>query len=456
MIITKRAIPRRTVLKGLGAAVALPVLDGMVPALTALAQTAAQPVKRFSITYAAHGASPGYWVPSTEGAAYELTRPLKSLEAFQDRILLLTGIDNDVAMARTGDPRGGHGRMAPAFMTGVHAKPTQGVDYAAGISIDQIVASQIGRETQLTSLQLSLEPVEFGGTCDSGYACAYTNTLCWRNPTMPLPMESNPRIVFERMFGDTGSTDPAVRLRRLQQKRSILDSVMEGATGLTNAVGPTDRHLLNEYLESIRDVERRVQIAEALSDRELPVIEQPAAAPTDFAEYAKMMYDLQVLAYQADLTRVTTFMLAKELNSRTYPEIGVSDGHHSLSHHGNNPEKMELFARTNGYHVTMLSHFLERLQATPDGDGSLLDHSIVLYGSGHGNANIHEPKELPIIVAGGDAVRRGEGRHIRYAHAQLPDLHVTLLNRLGVSVERIGESTGALSLEPPAKVEPKV
>jgi hypothetical protein len=448
MIITKRAIPRRTVLKGLGAAIALPVLDAMVPAL---ARAATAPVLRLGVVYAAHGASPGYWVPSTEGSAYELTQAIKPLAAFKDRMLVLSGIDNDVAMGRTGDPRGGHGRMAPAFMTGFHAKPTQGVDYRAGISIDQTAANQIGKETQLPSLQLSLEPVEFSGTCDSGYACVYTNTLCWRSPTMPLPMESNPRIVFERMFGDSGSTDPAVRLNRLQQKRSILDTVVQRASRLSRAVGASDKRLMDDYLESIRDVERRVEIAEQQSGMALPLVEQPTGVPVDFAEYAKMMFDLQVLAYQADLTRVGTYMMAKEINSRTYPEIGVTEGHHSLSHHGDNPEKKELLARVNAYHTTMLAHFLGKLQATPDGDGSLLDHSIVLYGSGHGNANLHEPKELPIIVAGGGVVRQGEGRHIRYDHAQLPDLHVALLNKLGVQVDHVGESKGSLSFDRPSK-----
>jgi Protein of unknown function (DUF1552) len=424
----------------------------MVPAFTPIAQTAAKPIQRFGVIYVAHGASPGYWVPATEGADYELTRPLKPLAPFRDRMLVLSGIDNAVAMARTGDPRGGHGRMAPAFMSGVHCKPTQGADYQAGISIDQIAANHFGGETPLPSLQLSLEPVEFGGTCDSGYSCVYTNTLCWRSPTMPLPMESNPRAVFERLFGDSGSTDPMVRLKRLKQKRSILDSVLEVATGVHTAVGPTDRHLFDEYLQSIRDVERRLQIAEAKSARELPVVEQPASAPTDFAEYAKMMFDLQVLAYQADLTRVATFMMAKEINSRTYPEIGVSDGHHSLSHHGNDPEKKELLARVNGYHTTMFAYFLEKLQSTQDGDGSLLDHSILLYGSGHGDPNIHDPHELPIIVVGGGAVRRGDGRHIRYSGAQLPDLHVSLLNKLDVPVERVGDSTGRLPIDPESHV----
>lgn len=448
MMITKRAIPRRTVLRGLGTTIALPLLESMVPAMSALAKTAANPVRRFSVIYVAHGAAPGYWVPKTEGAAYELTQPLEPLAAFRDQMLVLTGIDNVVAMAREGDPRGGHGRMAPAFMSGVHAKPTQGVDYAAGISIDQIAANHVGKETQLPSLQLSIEPIEFSGTCDSGYACVYTNTLCWRTPTMPLPMENNPRAVFERLFGDSGSTDPAVRVRRLRQKRSILDSVLEKAVSLSSNFGPSDRLRFDQYLASVRDIERRIETAEAQSERELPVVDQPAAAPPIYADFVKLMFDLQLLAYQADLTRVITFMLAKELNGRSWPEIGVSEGHHALSHHGNNPEKKALLARVNGYHTTMLAYFLERLQSTPDGDGSLLDHAIILYGSGHGDPNIHEPKELPVLVVGGAAGRLRGGRHIRYKGQQLPNLHVTLLNKFGVPVESVGESGGHIPLEP--------
>ena len=447
MTIRKRAIPRRTVLRGLGAAVALPLLDSMVPAATVLAKTAARPVRRFSVVYFAHGALPSYWLPEAEGAGYELTQPLKPLAAFREDMLVLSGINNTVAQAREGDPRGGHGRMAPAFMCGVHAKPTQGVDFEAGTSIDQIAASHIGGATQLPSLQLSLEPLEFGGTCDSGYSCVYTNTLCWRNPTMPLPMENNPRTVFERLFGDSGSTDPEVRRRRLQERASILDSVLEKARSLRGRVGPADGRKFEEYLQSIRDVEQRIQVAEAQVERELPLVDQPSGAPVAFADYAKLMFDLQALALQADLTRVTTFMLAKEVNSRTYPEIGVSEGHHALSHHGNDPEKIAQLAQVNTYHTTMLAHFLEKLQSTPDGDGSLLDHSIVLYGSGHGNANIHEPKELPILVLGGGAGQLKGGRHIRYAGAELPNLHVTLLNKLGVPVESVGDSTGRLPVE---------
>jgi hypothetical protein len=436
------------VLKGLGTTVALPLLDGMVPALSAVSKTAAAPVRRFTVIYAAHGALPGTWAPKTVGAAYELTEPLEPLAAFREQMLVLSGIDNDVGLARLGDPLGGHGRMPPAFMCGVHAKPTQGADFEAGISIDQIAANHVGRETQVPSLQISLDSMEFSGTCDSGYSCVYTNTLSWRNPTMPLPMENNPRAVFERLFGDSGSSDPAARVRRLQEKRSILDSVLDTAMRLSSSVGPSDRRALEDYLESIRDIERRIQTAEAQSDRELPLFEQPAAAPPTFAEYCRLMFDLQVLAYQADLTRITTFMLAKDSNQRTFPEIGVSEGHHALSHHMHVPEKMAMFAKINPYLTTMLAQFLAKLQSTPDGEGSLLDHAIILYGSGHGDANIHEPKELPILVLGGGAGQLKGGSHIRYDHAQLPDLHVTLLHKFGVPIERVGSSDGALSIEP--------
>jgi hypothetical protein len=445
VIITKKALSRRTVLRGLGTTLALPLLDCMVPALTPLARAAGR-VRRFTVIYASHGYAPGYWLPKTEGTQYELTPPLEPLARLKDRMLLLTGIDNDVALQRPGDPRGGHGRMAPAFMCGVHAKPTQGADFRAGISIDQIAASHIGGDTQLPSLQLSLEPIDFSGSCDSGYSCVYTNTLCWRTPTLPLPMEDNPRAVFERLFGDTGSTDPAARARRVQDKRSILDSVLDKARTLGSGFGESDRRRFDQYLQSVRDVEHRLEMAEAQSARELPQVAQPAAVPGTFPEYAKLMLDLLALAYQADLTRVSTFMMAKEISSRTYPEIGVSEGHHALSHHGDAPDRLALLAKVNAHHTSMLAYFLEKLQASRDGDGSLLDHSLVLYGSGHGDPNKHDPKELPILVFGGDLVRGG--RHIRYSHAQLPNLHATLLYQLGIPVETVGDGTGRLPIEP--------
>lgn len=446
MIITKMAIPRRTVLKGLGTALALPFLDSMVPAMSALAGTAAAPVRRFGVVYASHGYAPGYWIPKIEGPSYELTLPLQPLEKFRERMLVLSGLDNASALQKAGDPRGGHGRMAPAFMCGVHAKPTQGADYQAGVSVDQIVAGHLGQETQLPSLQISTEAVDFAGSCDSGYSCVYTNTLCWHAPTMPLPMEDNPRAVFERLFGDAGTTDPRARVQRLQEKRSILDSVLEKARTLSQSTGASDRQRFDQYLQSIRDVERQLQTAEAQSGRELPLVQQPTSAPETFPEYAKLMIDLQVLAYQADLTRVSTFMLAKELSGRTYPEIGISEGHHALSHHGDKEDKMAMLAKVNAHHTSMLAYMLERMEGVADGDGSLLDHTVLLYGSGHGDPNKHDPIDVPILVFGGDLIKGG--RHVRYEHHHLANLHLALLHKLGVPAENVGESTAVLEFAP--------
>ena len=447
MIITKKAMSRRTVLRGLGTSLALPFLDSMVPALSAVTRLQEAGPRRFTVMYVAHGYSPPYWLPATDGPDYELTMPLQPLAKFRDRMLLLSGIDNDVALQRPADPRGGHGRMAPAFMCGLHAKPTQGADFEAGVSIDQIAANHIGQETPLPSLQLSLDAIDLSGSCDSGYSCAYTNTLSWRTPTLPLPMQDNPRAVFERLFGDTGSTDPAVRAKRLREQRSILDSVLDKTQQLSGSLGAGDRRRFDQYLQSLREVERRMERAEAQSGRELPVVEQPMSVPDTFPEYAHLMIDLLVLAYQADLTRVAAFMLAKEISGRTFPEIGVSDGFHGLSHHGNDPEKMAALAKVNAHMTSMLAYFLGKMQASPEGTGSLLDHGVILYGSNHGDPNKHEPRELPILVFGGDRIKGG--RHIRYHdRAQLPDLHVTLLNEVGVPIEHVGDSTTKLPLEP--------
>ncbi|HEY7170801.1 MAG TPA: DUF1552 domain-containing protein [Vicinamibacterales bacterium] len=445
MIITKKAIPRRTVLRGLGTTLALPLLESMVPALKALATTDAKVARRFSVMYVAHGYAPGYWLPKNDGPNYELTQPLLPLAGFKDRMLLLSGVDNAAALQRPGDPRGGHGRMAPAFMCGVHAKPTQGADFQAGVSVDQIAAQHLGKETQLPSLQLSLEPVDFSGSCDSGYSCVYTNTLCWRGPTMPLPMEDNPRAVFERLFGDAGTTDGKLRAKRLREKRSILDSVLDKAQALGESTSPADRRLFDEYLQSIRDVEKRLETAEAQSSRELPVVAQPASVPSTFPDYAKLMLDLQVLAYQADLTRVSTFMLAKELSGRTYPEIGVAEGHHALSHHGDIEDKLKMLAKVNSHHTSMLAYFLERLKATPDGDGTLFDHSVVLYGSGHGDPNKHDPINVPLIIVGGDLIKGG--RHVRFEHQQVANVHLGLLHKLGVPAETVGDGKQPIALD---------
>jgi hypothetical protein len=446
MVITKKAIPRRTVLRGLGATLALPLLDAMVPAASAQGRTAARPVRRFAITYSGNGVAQGYFEPAAAGAAYELTPILQPLAPFRNRAIVLSGIDNPIAEALEGEPRGGHGRIPAAFMSGVHCKPTVGGDFRAGTSIDQIFASHYGHQTQLASLELTTESPEFGGSCDTGFACVYTNTLSWKGPTTPLPMQNNPRIAFERMFGDSGSTDPEVRRARMRSRASVLDSVLDRTAALNARIGASDRAKLDDYLASVREVERRIQMAEEQSGRELPVVDRPAGVPDTFEEHAKVMFDLQVLAFQADLTRVTTFMLARELSGRAFPLIGVSEGFHSLSHHSGNTQKISDLAKVNTHLMSLFVYFLERLQATSDGAGTLLDHSIVLYGSGLGNGNFHEPKRLPLIVAGGGDGQLQGGRHIRYPSGTiLSNLHVALLHKLDVPVQAVGDSTGPLS-----------
>ena len=446
MIITKKALPRRAVLRGLGTAVALPLLDGMVPALTALGRTVARPKPRLGVVYVPHGAVMDHWTPVTDGAGFEFTPILQPLEGFRDHLSVMTGLDHAPAAQLPGDPAGGHGRISGAFLTGIHAKPTEGADFEAGISVDQIAAEQLGQQTQLASLELGIGLPEFGGACDAGFSCAYISTLCWSTPTTPLPMESNPRAVFERLFGDGTSTDPAQRRARMQRDRSILDAVTRKVARLQDGLGATDRAKLSDYLAAVRDVERRIQRAEAEGDRELPVVERPSASvPASFEDYVKVMFDLQVLAYQADLTRVITFMMTPELSAQTYPQIGVPDPHHALSHHENKRESLDKLTKVGTYHTTLFSYYLEKLRDTPDGDGTLLDQVMVLYGSGMSNSNLHNIQKLPIVLAGGGAGQLRGGRHIRYPdETPLTNLYMTLLGKLGVPVERVGDSTGEL------------
>jgi len=443
MIITQKAMSRRTVLRGLGASVALPLLDGMVPAYAALRATAT-PAQRLGIVYVPMGAVMENWTPATEGAGFELSPILQPLAPVRDQLLVLTGLDNQPAVALPGEPAGGHGRIGAAFLTGVHAKPTEGVDFRAGVSIDQIAGAELGRETQLASLEVGLESTDLAGACDVGYSCAYVNTLCWRSPTTPLPMENNPRAVFERLFGDSDSTDLTARATRLRRNRSLLDSVQGAVSDRRRELGAGDQVRLTEYLDAIRDVERRIQLAEAQSDRELPLFERPAGSiPESFEEYARIMIDLQILAFESDMTRVITFMIGKELSSRTFPELGVPDQHHPLSHHQNKPESLEKLTRVQVFQAGLLAYYLERLRSTPDGDGSLLDHMTLIYGSGMSNSNLHVPLGLPILVAGGGAGTLRGGRHIRYPEGTpLSNLYQTVLSKLGVPVERIGDSTG--------------
>jgi hypothetical protein len=446
MIVTRKKVGRRTVLRGLGAAVSLPLLDAMVPALTALAQTPARSRARFGVVYIPMGAVMNNWTPAETGAGFTLSPILEPIGKFRDRMLVLTNLDNEPAVARLGEPAGGHGRIGGAFLTGVHAKPTEGTDFEAGVSIDQIAARHLGQQTQLTSLELGLETAGIAGACDVGYSCAYVNTLCWRTATSPLPMENNPRAVFERLFGDSDSTEPAARQARMAQRRSILDSVTESVSDLQRSLGRGDGARLTEYLDSVRDVERRIQRAEADSATQLPVVERPAGGiPASFEEYAKLMFDLQVLAYQSDVTRISTFMIGKELSGRTYPEIGVPDQHHPLSHHQNDPEKLAKLTKVNTFHVSLLAYYLEKLQSTPDGESNLLDQVTLIYGSGMSNSNLHVPHKLPVLLLGGGGGRIKGGRHVRFAdETPLTNLYLTVLSQLGVPVERIGDSNGQM------------
>jgi len=443
MIITRKAMNRRAVLRGLGTGVALPLLDAMVPALTAFQKTVAKPVNRFGAVYVPNGMMMAHWTPSAEGSAFEFTPILKPLEPFRDRLVVLSGL-NSTPPARQGAV-GVHARASTRFLTDVPPKVTNGADLEAGISMDQIAAKELGRNTQLASLELGLESTDSGASCDNGFNCVYTSTISWRSATTPLPTEHNPRAVFQRLFGEAGSTDPAARRARVEQQRSILDSVTRRIARLEQQVGSGDRAKLDEYFEAIRDIERRIQNAERQSATGLPVVEQPAGIPASFEEHVKLMFDLYVLAYQCDLTRVITFMIAHEFSGRTYPQIGIPDAHHPISHHSGDAARLAKLAKINTYHVSLFASFLEKLQATPDGDGSLLDHVMIVYGAGMSDSNIHDPKNLPILLAGGGAGQLKGGTHLRFPKdTPLANLHLSLLDKLGVHLEKLGDSAGEL------------
>jgi hypothetical protein len=447
MIITKKAIPRRTFLRGLGVAVGLPLLDGMIPALANASDTIAKPAARLSIVYVPNGIIMDKWTPVAEGKAFELTPILEPLASFRDHLLVLSGLSHTEGRPLPGES-GDHSRASSSFLTGVHVSQTGGANLRNGISLDQIVAKELGKHTQLASLELGLDATDVAGTCDSGFACAYSNTLSWRSPTTPMPMENSPRAVFENLFGDSNSTDPKVRLAQIQSDHSILDFVSQDVTDLLSGVGPGDRSKLAEYLDAIRDVERRIQLAEEQSSKKLPVLERPLGGiPATLEEHAKLMYDLQVLAYQCDLTRVATFMIGHEQTTRTYPEIGIPDSHHPLTHHGGNAEKIAKVLRINEFHAKLFAYFLEKLQATHDGDGSLLDHVMIVYGSGLSDGNMHLHDNLPVMLVGGGVGKIKGGCHLRYpTDTPMTNLYLTLADMMGVPVDSLGTSTGKLEL----------
>ena len=437
--ITKKAISRRTILRGAGTAVALPLLDAMIPAFAPAATTA--PVKRFGVVYHPNGVIYDKWLPTGAGSNFELSPTLKGLEAFKDKLIVITGLFSDQAEP-LGDGGGDHSRACGSYLTGVHVKKSDSIVENA-VSMDQIAAKAFESETQLSSLQMTADENSLLGSCDLGYSCAYSSTVSWLTPTLPLMAENNPRVLFERMFGASDSTDSRVRAARLKQDRSLLDSVNDRVSQLQRKLGTADNRKMDDYLTALRDVERRIQKAEEQSSKELPDVHQPAGIPDNFVDQVRLLYDLQLLAYQSDLTRVITFLYGREQTGRPYPQIGVPEPHHPLTHHQNDPVKMEKCTRIQRHHIELFAEYLEKLRNTPDGDGSLLDHVILLFGSGISNSDRHTHGPLPTFLVGGGAGTLKGGRHLIYPeHTPLTNLQLTLLNKLGVPTEKLGDSTG--------------
>ncbi len=441
MMITKKALARRTFLRGLGTAIALPLLDSMIPAMAATAGAAAP--MRLGFVYVPNGIIPKDWLPKTEGTDFEFMPTMKPLEPFREKLLVLSNLAQVNGRA-LGDGGGDHARAGATWLTGVHPKKTQGVDIHAGISADQLAARQMSKSTQFASLEIGIEEPYLAGGCDSGYSCAYTNTISWRSPTTPNPVEISPRAVFERLFGDGGTTDPAVRLKLSKQDRTILDYVSADLARMQPGLGARDKSKLDEYFESIRDIERRIQKAEQQSAAmKMPVMERPVGIPDAFEDHAKLMADLLVIAWQTDMTRVVTFMMAREGSNRSYREIGVPDGHHSVTHHQNDPEKIAKTQKIDEHHVKSFAYLVKRLDETKDGDGTLLDHSMLLYGSSIRDGNVHDHHDLPLVLAGGKSAGVKGGRHIRYKpETPMNNLLLTLLDKSGVPGETLGDSTG--------------
>jgi len=434
-MITRKAISRRIMLRGLGSAVALPLLDSMVPALCG----AAKPFNRFGVVYVPNGMIMQNYLPAKDGADYEMTPTLSALEPLREHFQILSGLN---CIPTPGRPGGAHAKASTRFLTDI-SPPTSETWLDAGISVDQILAQQIGKNTQLASLELAIESGETAGSCDTGYACPYTNTLSWTGPSTPLPTQNNPRLVFERLFGDSRSTDPKERRGRMRQQKSILDSVTQEVSRFKSALPKSDQTKLTEYLDSVRGVERRIQNAET-ENRQLPLVDRPDGIPANWEDHIKLMFDLMVLAYQSDLTRVITLMVGHEQSGMTYPQIGVPDAHHPISHHQREPEKVAKTAKINAYHVKMFTYLLERLRDTPDGDGTLLDHMTMIYGAGIADSNSRAPVNIPFLLAGGGAGNLKGGRHTDLKGVPLANLHLTLMDQFGVSWDRIGDSTGRL------------
>lgn len=444
--ITKKHLSRRTFLRGTGVALSLPFLESMVPAQTPLARTAANPQIRLGLCFIPHGGVMANWTPATEGAL-KLSPILAPLEPYKDQVVVVSNLAHAMAGPQgPGDNGGDHTRCPAVFLNGVHPKRTDGADIRAGVTIDQIAAQKIGQTTLLPSLELAVEDYSgLVGSCDVGFSCTYMNTISWRTPTSPMPMEINPRVVFDRMFGDGATTEE--RLQRIERQRSILDAVDAQVRRLQGNLGPNDRNRMSEYLDTVREIERRIQISEKQNNNAaLAVPASPTGIPDDHEAHTKLMFDLMTVAFQAGITNISTFMMAREVSYRTFPQLGISEAFHPASHHQNSPQRLEALTKINTYHVSLFSHLLERLKATPDGDGNLLDHSLLLYGSAMSNSNVHNHGPLPVLVAGGAAGRMKGGRHVKYPeNTPMSNLLMTILEKAGIPQEQVGDSTGVLS-----------
>jgi hypothetical protein len=438
-----RRLERRTVLRGLGASIALPALDAMTPAFAA----PEPPPLRLLFAYVPNGVTLADWTPRGEGRDFELGRILKPLEPWKQRMVVISGLAHRNGNA-LGDGPGDHARAGGSYLTGVHPRKTAGADIRNGVSVDQVAAQAIGNKTRLASLELGCEESRTVGNCDSGYSCAYTNSISWRSASVPMPPETSPRMAFERLFGaDDVPLDTAARAQRLQDRRSVLDVVLGRATALARELGPSDRRKLDEYLQGVREVERQIERAETDAREVRPPFEKPAGLPAEFADYVKLMLDLQAAAVAADLTRISTFMVGREGSLQAYPEIGVPDSHHPLTHHRGQAELVERVTKINTFHVELFAHLVAKLAATPEGDGTLLDHVAVVYGSGLSDGDRHTHEDLPVLVAGGANGTIAGGRHLVVpAETPMTNLFLTLLDQAGARVDALGDSTGRLTL----------
>jgi len=440
MFVTKMSLPRRTFLRGVGATLALPLLDAMVPAATVLAQTPAKPLQRFGAAYSPNGMILSHWTPTTAGVDFDLPVILKPFEPFRQHLVVASGL-------HSGPPRAGaHALAEPTFMSGViHPKRTEGSDIQAGTTVDQVLATKYSGDTMFPSLEVCAEDFTTQvGSCEIGYSCAYSNTISWRTPTTPLPMELNPRMVFERMFSGGGGTAEQ-RAARLRNRRSVLDAVTQQAQQLQKGLAPADRSRMSDFLDNVREIEQRIERSEQQSAQSASV-ESPIGVPEDYSEHVGLMFDLMAVAFQADITRVFTFMMGRELSARTYPQIGVNEPHHAVSHHQNNPKRIEMYAKTNMYHAQLVARFLKKLEDTPDGNASLLDNSLLLWGSGLSNPNVHSFDPLPVVLLGGNSGRLKGGRHLAFKDTPIANLHLTLAQSGGVEISQFGDSTGTVTL----------